>query len=205
MSRMALHRVLVAEGGLAGLRAAIATHEAGCDVAVVSKVYPIKSHSCTAQGGINAALGNHPEGHDDSWQRHAFDTVKGSDYLADQPPVEIFCQEAPARVLEMEHWGTYFSRFADGRIAQRPFGGAGFPRTCYVADRTGHQLLFTLWEQFSRRDIPVYKEWLLLRLVADGARAAGLPLDTNPWEPSSVSGAPWLRRQRNRLTAIGRT
>jgi succinate dehydrogenase / fumarate reductase flavoprotein subunit len=167
------HQVLVIGGGLAGLRAAIAAHDASADVTVLSKVYPIRSHSCAAQGGVNASLGNHPEGRDDSWQRHAFDTIKGSDYLADQPRAEILCREAPERVLEMEHWGTYFSRFPDGRIAQRPFGGAGFPRTCYVADRTGHQMLFTLWEQFCKRQIPVYPEWFLTRVVTANGQVAG--------------------------------
>jgi len=159
------HDVLIIGGGLSGLRAAVAAHEGGSDVAVLSKVYPIRSHSGAAQGGVNAALGNHPEGHDDTWQRHAFDTIKGADYLADQPRAEVLAREAPERVLEMEHWGTYFSRFPDGRIAQRPFGGAGFPRTCYAADRTGHQMLHTLYQQCLKRDIPFYNEWLLTRLA----------------------------------------
>jgi succinate dehydrogenase / fumarate reductase flavoprotein subunit len=168
------NQVLVVGGGLAGLRAAVAVHDAGCDVAVLSKVYPIRSHSGAAQGGINAALGNHPDGQDDSWERHAFDTIKGSDYLADQPRAEILARDAPKRVLEMEHWGAYFSRFPDGRIAQRPFGGAGFPRTCYAADRTGHHLLHTLWEQCLKRSINFYNEWLLTRLVTHEGRAVGV-------------------------------
>jgi succinate dehydrogenase / fumarate reductase flavoprotein subunit len=168
------YQVLVVGGGLAGLRAAVEVHAAGHSVAVLSKVYPMRSHSGAAQGGVNAALGNHPEGQDDSWERHAFDTIKGSDYLADQPRAEILARDAPERVLEMEHWGAYFSRFPDGRIAQRPFGGAGFPRTCYAADRTGHHLLHTLWEQCLKRDIPFYNEWLLTRLVVHEGRAAGV-------------------------------
>ncbi len=168
MSEFLHHDVLIVGGGLAGLRAAVAAHEAGADVAVLSKVYPIRSHSGAAQGGVNAALGNHPEGHDDTWQRHAFDTIKGADYLADQPRAEILAREAPERVLEMEHWGTTFSRFPDGRIAQRPFGGAGFPRTCYAADRTGHQMLHTLYQQCLKRDISFYNEWLLTRLAVTG-------------------------------------
>jgi succinate dehydrogenase / fumarate reductase flavoprotein subunit len=167
------HQILIVGGGLAGLRAAVAAHDAGCDVAVLSKVYPIRSHSGAAQGGVNAALGNHPEGQDDSWERHAFDTIKGSDYLADQPRAEILTREAPERVLEMEHWGAYFSRFADGRIAQRPFGGAGFPRTCFAADRTGHHLLHTLWEQCLKRSIIFYNEWLLTRLATRAGRVVG--------------------------------
>jgi succinate dehydrogenase / fumarate reductase flavoprotein subunit len=165
---------LIVGGGLAGLRAAVAAHDVGSDVAVLSKVYPIRSHSGAAQGGVNAALGNHPEGHDDTWQRHAFDTIKGADYLADQPAAEILAREAPERVLEMEHWGTYFSRFPDGRIAQRPFGGAGFPRTCYAADRTGHQMLHTLYQQCLKRRIPFYHEWLLTRLAVTDRRVVGV-------------------------------
>jgi succinate dehydrogenase / fumarate reductase flavoprotein subunit len=173
MSEFPNYDVLIIGGGLAGLRAAVAAQTAGADVAVLSKVYPIRSHSGAAQGGVNAALGNHPEGHDDTWERHAFDTIKGADYLADQPRAEILAREAPERVLEMEHWGTYFSRFPDGRIAQRPFGGAGFPRTCYAADRTGHQMLHTLYQQSLKRHIPFYDEWLLTRLVVQNGRVVG--------------------------------
>ena len=173
MSDFLNHDVLIVGGGLAGLRAAVAAQAAGADVAVLSKVYPIRSHSGAAQGGVNAALGNHPEGHDDTWERHAFDTIKGADYLADQPRAEILAREAPERVLEMEHWGTYFSRFPDGRIAQRPFGGAGFPRTCYAADRTGHQMLHTLYQQSLKRQIPFYDEWLLTRLTVWDGRVVG--------------------------------
>jgi succinate dehydrogenase / fumarate reductase flavoprotein subunit len=173
MPALLQYKVLIIGGGLAGLRAAVAAHEAGSDVAVLSKVYPIRSHSGAAQGGVNAALGNHPEGQDDTWQRHAFDTIKGADYLADQPRAEILAREAPERVLEMEHWGTYFSRFPDGRIAQRPFGGAGFPRTCYAADRTGHQMLHTLYQQCLKRQIPFYNEWLLTRLAVHDGRVVG--------------------------------
>jgi succinate dehydrogenase / fumarate reductase flavoprotein subunit len=169
--------ILVIGGGLAGLRAAIAAHDAGARVAVLAKVYPMRSHSGAAQGGINAALGNHTEGHDDTWEKHAFDTIKGSDYLADQPRAEIMAQDAPSRVYEMEHWGAYFSRFPNGRIAQRPFGGAGFPRTCYAADRTGHHLLHTLWEQAQKREITFYHEWMLTRLVVhDGAVGGAVAL-----------------------------
>jgi succinate dehydrogenase / fumarate reductase flavoprotein subunit len=168
------YQILVVGGGLGGLRTAVEAHANGRSVAVISKVYPMRSHSGAAQGGINAALGNHPEGHDDSWQRHSFDTIKGSDYLADQPRAQILARDAPARVLEMEHWGVYFSRFSDGHIAQRPFGGAGFPRTCYAADRTGHHLLHTLWEQCLKREIPFYNEWLMTRLVVHEGRVAGV-------------------------------
>ncbi len=167
------HDVVIIGGGLTGLRAAIAAHDAGRDVAVVSKVHPLRSHSVAAQGGINAALGNAPGGEQDRWEDHAFDTVKGSDYLADQDAVEILCSEAPAAVLELEHMGTVFSRLPDGRIAQRPFGGAGFPRTCYAADRTGHNLLHTLYQQLAARGITVYEEFFVTSLVADSQVCSG--------------------------------
>ncbi|MBW6517753.1 MAG: FAD-dependent oxidoreductase [ANME-2 cluster archaeon] len=165
---MIKHDILVIGGGLAGLRAALEAHLRGADVAVISKVHPIRSHSVAAQGGINAALGQ-----DDSWEAHTLDTVKGSDYLADQDAVEVMCRDAPGRVLEMEHWGTLFSRTPDGHIAQRPFGGAGFPRTCYAGDRTGHNLLHTLYEQVLRAGIRIYREWLVTRLVVDEGRCTG--------------------------------
>jgi succinate dehydrogenase / fumarate reductase flavoprotein subunit len=165
---MIKHDVLVVGGGLAGLRAAVGL--AGrYDVAVLSKVHPLRSHSGAAQGGINAAMGNAPEGGDDSPEKHAFDTIKGSDYLADQSAVLEMCSLAPEVVGEFERWGAPFSRFAEGTVAQRPFGGAGFPRTCYAADRTGHVLLHTLYEQLVRRGVKVYDERAVTRLaVADG-------------------------------------
>jgi succinate dehydrogenase / fumarate reductase, flavoprotein subunit len=169
---MIRHDVLVIGGGLAGLRAAIGLAERW-DVAVLSRVHPVRSHSGAAQGGINAALGNAPEGRDDSAEKHAFDTVKGSDYLADQSAVATMCSLAPQIVDEMERFGTPFSRFADGSIAQRPFGGAGFPRTCYAADRTGHALLQTLYEQTVKRNIPVYDEWALVKLCVEDQRCHG--------------------------------
>jgi len=167
------HDVIIAGGGLAGLRAAVGL--AGkCDVAVVSRVHPVRSHSVAAQGGINAPLGNHPEGKDDSAERHAFDTVKGSDYLADQPAVELMCQEAAPVVYELEHWGVPFSRFPNGTIAQRPFGAGSFPRTCFAADRTGHVILHTLFEQATRRGVRIYEDCQILRLVSSEGRICGL-------------------------------
>lgn len=173
MTEIIHHDVITVGGGLAGLRAAIGLADL-CDVAVISRVHPVRSHSVAAQGGINAALGNHPEGQDDSLERHAFDTIKGSDYLADQPPVELMCQEAIPLVYEMEHWGVPFSRFPDGRIAQRPFGGGAFPRTCYAADRTGHVLLHTLYEQAVKKNITIYDESKILRLATADGRLSGL-------------------------------
>jgi len=171
---MFAHDILVVGGGLTGLRAAIAAHEGGADVAILARVHSLRSHSLAAQGGINASLGNAPEAEDDSVDRHTFDTVKGSDYLADQDAAEFMCREAIPIIYEMEHWGGPFSRFEDGRIAQRPFGGAGFPRTCYAADRTGHILLHTLYEQVIRRRIKRYHEWLALTLVIDNGRCHGV-------------------------------
>jgi succinate dehydrogenase / fumarate reductase, flavoprotein subunit len=168
------HDILVIGGGLAGLRTAIEAKRVGRDVAILSKVHPLRSHSLAAQGGINAALGNAPAPALDTWQNHAFDTVKGGDYLADQDAVEVMCREGIDRVIEMDHWGTLFSRTVDGRIAQRPFGGAGFPRTCYAADRTGHNLLHTLYEQTISLQIPVYEEWYALSLVIEEGRCLGI-------------------------------
>ena len=167
------HPVLVIGGGLAGLRAAIEAKKY-CDAAVLSMVYPVRSHSCAAQGGINAPLGNVPEGIDDSWEKHAYDTVKGSDFLADQDAVEILTKEAAERVYEMEHWGTPFSRTPEGRIAQRPFGGAGFPRTCYAEDTTGHALLHTINEQAIKNNIKVYSERFVLSLVVRDKKIIGV-------------------------------
>lgn len=170
---MLKHDVIIVGGGLAGLRAAIDLL-GKYDVALISKVHPLRSHSIAAQGGINAALGNNPEGRDDSWEKHMFDTVKGSDYLADQNAVEIMCKEAPNAIYELEHWGTPFSRFPDGRIAQRPFGGAGFPRTCYSADLTGHVLLNTLYERAISKNLRIYSEWYVVSLVTDGEICHGV-------------------------------
>jgi len=168
------HDILVVGGGLAGLRAAIEAKQAGCDVAVLSKVHPLRSHSVAAQGGVNAALGNAPAPVKDSWEDHAFDTIKGSDYLADQDAVEVMCQDGIEQVIRMEHWGTLFSRDESGRIAQRPFGGAGFPRTCYAADRTGHNLLHVLYEQTTGLRIPIYEEWYALSLITVDGVCTGL-------------------------------
>ncbi len=157
--------ILIIGGGLAGLRAAIEAKNGGAETAVLSMVYPIRSHSVAAQGGINAALCNAPDGKDDTWEKHAFDTVKGSDFLADQKAVETLTKEAIPTIYELESWGAPFSRLDDGKIAQRPFGGAAFPRTCYAEDRTGHNLLHTLYQQCLRNEIEVLDEWMLLELI----------------------------------------
>lgn len=174
------HDVVIVGAGLTGLRAAIETVDQGLDTAVISKVHPLRSHSVAAQGGINAALGNAVAS--DSWEAHAFDTVRGSDYLADQDAVEILCKNAPAAVIELEHFGTVFSRLPDGKIAQRPFGGGMFPRTCYAADRTGHNILHSLYEQLVGRQrkesencenrelgkLSFYEEFFVTSLVKSG-------------------------------------
>ena len=153
------------------MRAAIEAHDLGADVALLSKIHPVRSHSGAAEGGINAALGNASE---DSPEEHAFDTVKGSDYLGDQDAIQILCDEAPGDVYQLEHWGAVFSRTEDGRIAQRPFGAAGAPRTAYAADITGHVLVHVLYEQVMKRDIPTYEEFFAWKLVIDDDRCQGV-------------------------------
>ncbi len=169
------HDVIIIGGGLTGLRAALQVSNSGLSGAVLSKVHPLRSHSVAAQGGMNASLGNVPgdDGASDNWKMHAYDTVKGSDYLADQDAVEKMCIEAVSTVYELEHMGTVWSRLENGKIAQRPFGGAGFPRTCYAADRTGHNALHTLYEQIVDRDFPFYEEFFVTSLVKDRGRCIG--------------------------------
>jgi succinate dehydrogenase / fumarate reductase flavoprotein subunit len=165
------HDVLVVGAGCAGMRAAIEAHDAGADVALISKIHPVRSHSGAAEGGINAALGNASE---DDPEKHAFDTVKGSDYLGDQDAIQILCDEAPDDVYQLENWGAVFSRTEDGRIAQRPFGAAGEPRTAYAADITGHVLVHVLYEQVLKRELKVYEEFFVWKLVVDDDRCQGV-------------------------------
>jgi succinate dehydrogenase / fumarate reductase, flavoprotein subunit len=167
----ATHDVLVIGAGCAGMRAAIEAHDEGADVALLSKIHPVRSHSGAAEGGINAALGNASE---DDPVKHAYDTVKGSDYLGDQDAIEILCDEAPGDVYQLEHWGAVFSRTEDGRIAQRPFGAAGEPRTAYAADITGHVLVHVLYEQVMKRDIFTYEELFAWKLIVDDDRCQGV-------------------------------
>ncbi|MCU4716778.1 FAD-binding protein [Halapricum hydrolyticum] len=152
--------VVVVGAGGAGLRAAIAAHEEGADVALVTKLHPVRSHTGAAEGGINAAL---REG--DDWELHAYDTMKGSDYLGDAPAIDTFAQSAPDEVIQLEHWGMPFSRDDDGRVSQRPFGGLSFPRTTYAGAETGHHLLHTMYEQAVKRGIDVYDEWYVMNLA----------------------------------------
>ncbi len=163
--------VVVIGAGCAGMRAAIEAFDAGADVAVVSKLHPTRSHSGAAEGGINAALGNAAE---DTPEDHAFDTVKGSDFLADQDAVQLFTEEAPDDIYQLEHWGAMFTRGEDGKLAQRPFGAAGSPRTVFAADITGHVLIQVLYEQVVKRAIPVYEEFFAWKLVEDNGRCVGV-------------------------------
>jgi succinate dehydrogenase / fumarate reductase flavoprotein subunit len=165
------HDVVVIGGGLAGMRAAVEAAELGADVAIVSKMHPVRSHSGAAQGGINAALGNTAE---DTPEAHTFDTVKGSDYLGDQDAIAAMCEDAPKQIIWLEHRGCIFSRLPDGRIAQRPFGGAGAPRTCYSADVTGLVILHTLWEQLERFGVKVYEEYFCTALCVEDGVGTGV-------------------------------
>jgi succinate dehydrogenase/fumarate reductase flavoprotein subunit len=167
----AKHDVVIVGAGCAGMRAAIEAHDAGADVAVVSKLHPTRSHSGAAEGGINAALGN---AGDDDPATHAFDTVKGSDYLGDQDSIELFTREAPGDIYQLEHWGALFSRAEDGKLAQRPFGAAGSPRTVFAADITGHVLIQVLYEQLVKREIQVYDEFFAWQLVINDDRCQGV-------------------------------
>jgi len=159
------HDVLIIGAGLAGQRAALAAAQAGASVAIVSKVHPVRSHSVAAAGGINAAL--NPE---DSWESHAFDTVKGSDYLGDQDAIEIMTREAPDEILWLEHAGVTFHRNDSGHLGTRAFGGASAARTYYVADITGHAILHVLYEQLMKHAelVDRYEEWFTTDLLQNG-------------------------------------
>src|ERR687893_571120 len=161
---MPAHDVLIIGAGLAGQRAALAAAEAGGTVAILSKVHPVRSHSNAAAGGINAAL--NPE---DTWESHAFDTVKGSDYLGDQDAIEIMAREAPEEILHLEHIGVTFHRNEHGQLGTRAFGGASQARTYYVADITGQAIMHVLYEQLMKYSdrIDRYEEWFTTALVLD--------------------------------------
>ena len=163
------HDVLVVGAGLAGMRAALAAHENGADVAVVSKVHPVRSHSNAAQGGINAALTDRG----DDWRDHAFDTIKGSDYLGDQDAIEIMCREAGQEVIAMENIGVIFNRDDQGRLGTRAFGGQRQARTFFVSDFTGQALLHVLYEQILKAGVRVYEEWFVLSLIVDDGECRG--------------------------------
>ncbi len=164
--------VVVVGAGGAGLRAALGAAQAGLKTACISKVFPTRSHTVAAQGGVAASLGNMGE---DNWRWHMYDTVKGSDWLGDQDSIEYLCRHAPDAVYEMEHWGLPFSRTEDGKIYQRPFGGMttkfgegpAAQRTCAAADRTGHAMLHTLYGQSLRHDVDFFIEVFALDLIMD--------------------------------------
>lgn len=179
MDRMEHHRhdVVVVGAGIAGLYAAMKAGES-VDVAVLSKVYPTRSHSGAAQGGCAAALGNETE---DSWEYHFYDTVRGGDFLGDQDAQELLVKEAIPVMYEMEHLGVPFSRTPEGKIAQRPFGGhfaqfgkAPVKRSCYAVDRTGHAQLHCLWEQSLKRGVRFYNEFLVTSLIIEDGVCRGL-------------------------------
>ena len=166
------HDIVIVGAGIAGLRAAIAAAESSnkIDVAVLSKVYPIRSHSVCAQGGTAATL---REG--DSYDLHAWDTVKGSDFLADQDVVELFVKQAPREVITLEHWGCPWSRTPKGKINQRPFGGHSFPRACFAADMTGLTEMHTLYGRaIVQENITFYDEWFVTSIIVEDNIAKGL-------------------------------
>ncbi|MBW4551204.1 MAG: succinate dehydrogenase/fumarate reductase flavoprotein subunit [Aphanocapsa sp. GSE-SYN-MK-11-07L] len=168
------HDVVIIGGGLAGCRAAleISRLAPNLKLALVAKTHPIRSHSVAAQGGMAATLKNVDD--QDSWSAHAFDTVKGSDYLADQDAVAILTQEAPEVVIDLEHLGVLFSRLEDGRIAQRAFGGHSHNRTCYAADKTGHAILHELYNNIRKYGVQIYEEWYVMRLILEDNQAKGV-------------------------------
>ena len=171
MSTSFSYDVLVIGAGLAGMRAALAAHEKGVKVAVLSKVHPVRSHSNAAQGGINAALTDRG----DQWEDHAFETVKGSDYLGDQDAVEVLAQEAGHDIIALEHMGVIFNRNEEGRLGTRRFGGQQRARTFFVSDFTGQAILQVLYEQVLQAKIAIYEEWFVTSLVQnDNGHCAGV-------------------------------
>jgi succinate dehydrogenase / fumarate reductase flavoprotein subunit len=170
--------VVVVGAGGAGLRATFGLAEAGLSAACITKVFPTRSHTVAAQGGISAALGNMGE---DDWRWHMYDTVKGSDWLGDQDAIEYMCKEAPAAIIELEHYGVPFSRTEDGKIYQRPFGGmttrygeGTAQRTCAAADRTGHAMLHTLYQQSLKHDATFYIEYFAIDLIMEAGVCRGV-------------------------------
>jgi succinate dehydrogenase / fumarate reductase, flavoprotein subunit len=170
--------VIVVGAGGAGLRATLGLAEAGLSTANITKVFPTRSHTVAAQGGISAALGNMSA---DDWRWHMYDTVKGSDWLGDQDAIEFMCKEAPAAVIELEHYGVPFSRTDDGRIYQRPFGGMTTQygkgiaqRTCAAADRTGHAMLHTLYQQSIRHEAEFFVEYFAIDLIMENGECRGV-------------------------------
>ena len=171
MTPVHTYDVLVIGAGLAGMRAALAAHEQGATVAILTKVHPVRSHSNAAQGGINAALTDRG----DKWEDHAFETVKGSDYLGDQDAVEVLAQEAGQDIIALEHMGVIFNRNEEGRLGTRRFGGQKRARTFFVSDFTGQAMLHVLFEQILQAKLPIYEEWFVTSIVRDDhGRCAGV-------------------------------
>ena len=166
---MLKHDVVIVGAGLAGLRAAVELRKKGIDVVIVSKVYPTRSHSGAAQGGVNAAFDEN-----DSWESHFFDTVKGSDYLGDQDAIEILTSEAPGNILELQSMGVVFNRNDKGGIAQRPFGGQSFPRSCYYADAVGHMMLHGLFDNVLKYKTKILYEYFVTSLLTDNGKVSGV-------------------------------
>ena len=164
------HDILIVGAGLAGLRAALESIEAGKNTAILSKVHPVRSHSCAAQGGINAALTDRG----DDWEDHAFSTIKGSDYLADQEAVEIMCREAGENLIELEHMGVIFSRDEEGKLGTRRFGGQSVARTFFVGAITGSAMLHVLYEQTVKQNAQVYEEWFVTKLIIEDGECRGV-------------------------------
>ena len=164
------HDILIVGAGLAGLRAALESIEAGKNTAILSKVHPVRSHSCAAQGGINAALTDRG----DIWEDHALSTIKGSDYLADQEAVEIMCKEAGENLIELEHMGVIFSRDEEGRLGTRRFGGQSVARTFFVGAITGSAMLHVLYEQAVKQKAQVYEEWFVTKLIIEDGECRGV-------------------------------
>ena len=170
------HDILIVGAGLAGLRAALESIEAGKNTAILSKVHPVRSHSCAAQGGINAALTDRG----DNWEDHAFSTIKGSDYLADQEAVEIMCREAGENLIDLEHMGVIFSRDEEGRLGTRRFGGQSVARTFFVGAITGSAMLHVLYEQTVKQNAQVYEEWFVTKLIIEDGECRGvIAIDIN--------------------------
>ena len=177
------HDVLIIGGGLAGLRAAVEVTKTGADVAVISKVHPVRSHSNAAQGGINAPLTDRG----DEWEGHAYDTIKGSDFLADQDAVEVMSSEAGEAVLELERMGVIFSRGEDGKLGTRAFGGQKVARTFFVGAITGSAILHVLFEQSLKMGLNVYEEWFVTKLIIeDGACRGVVAIDLKTGEMHTI-------------------
>ena len=196
---------LVIGAGGGGLRASLQLSEADANVAVVSKVFPTRSHTVAAQGGMNAALANVVP---DNWHWRKYDTVKGSDYLGDQDAIEYMCRAAQHLVIELEHYGVPFSRLQNGKIYQRPFGGqsqdfggAQAARTCAAADRTGHAILHSLYQQNIRAKTHFFDEYFAIDLLkdAEGYILGALVIDIEGWQVETVGDI----EPHHRLGAVG--